>query len=268
MDVKEMKPRIIDMHFNQILGVLKPRRSPEEALQKHKSLIRRYSPWRNQNQNTAELLQSVGQWISTPKSSLLVLQTQSRAQSRVKEIATELIGLLQPQSKKVIWYLSSISFEDQDCVSSIEVLKSLAFQSMRLAPELVASEPGSFTTAKLHAPHSEGEWLDLLCSILRRLATCFIIVEAEDVFRDEEEARQLVELFQKLTGRFQDTGTAIKLLVVNYGDVWPSSNLFGGPQADILIVNREAPVPPRRRKPGARSVFRGASWSNVGRVVK
>ncbi|KAH8881712.1 hypothetical protein GQ53DRAFT_773125 [Thozetella sp. PMI_491] len=263
LDMKEVKPRIVDIHFNQILGTLKPKRSPQDALQKHRALIRSSSPWRSQNRDKFEILQSIGEWVSSPRSSLLVLQTQPRAQARVKEVATELIDLLQPQSKKVIWYLSSTSFEDRGSVTTVEVLKSLIFQSMKLAPELVGAEPANFNTAKLHASHSEAEWLDLLCCILRCLKTCFLIVEAEDVFGNAEEAKQLVEVLLSLIHRFQDTETTIKLLVANYGDAWSGLDLLGGLRGQILVMKRETPVPPRRRRAGARSVFRKAGWSNM-----
>lgn len=264
-DMKQLKPRIVDMHFNHILDVLKPKRSPEDALQAHRSIIRRSSPWRSQNQNTVELFQSVGHWITSPQSSRLILQTQPRAQARVKEIATELIGILQPQYKQVIWYLSGISHNDEGGVSTIEILRSLVFQSMKLVPELVASDSSNFSTAKIHAVHSETEWLNLLCFVLQQLTACFIVIEAEDVFIYEEESKQFVELTQRLANRFQDTGTSIKLLFVNYSNDWPGSVTLG-PQERIIVVNREAPVPPRRRRPGTRSVFRGASWSGIGRI--
>ncbi|ETS73986.1 hypothetical protein PFICI_13852 [Pestalotiopsis fici W106-1] len=265
LNVMDMKPRLVDMHFNHVLGVLKPKRSPEDALQKHRSLIRRSSPWRSQNRDTFEIFQRLGQWISAPKTSLLVLQAQPRAQSRVKEIATQLIGTLQPTSKRVIWYLSSISFADLDAVSAIEVLRTLVYQSMKLEPGLVISQPENFNTAKLHASHTESEWFDLLCSILRRLATCFIIVEAEDVFRDEEEANKLVQAFEMLADRFQSAGMAIKLLLVSYGPVRSRKATEQQSNSGVLVVGKDSPVPPRLRKPGSRSPHQSVGWNGLGR---
>jgi len=259
-----MVPRVMDIHFNQVLDALKPKRSPEEALQKHKSLIRRASPWRSQNHDTVKILQTVGNWIMAPRSSLLVLQARPRAQARVKEIATELIGQL--HSKNVIWYLSSFNSEDDGAISAMEVLKSLVFQSMKQAPELVTSEPGSFTAAKLHGSHTEDEWADLLCYVLGRLKTCFLIVDAEHVFGHVEEAKQLMGVFTGLMGRFQGMEAVLKLLVVSYCDdsEWVGGEArLGKERMQVLVVNREAPVPPRRRKPGARTgIFRG-KWDKI-----
>lgn len=260
-----MMPRVMDIHFNQVLDVLKPKRSPEEALQKHKSLVRRASPWQRQNRDAVKILQRVGNWILAPRSSLLMLQTQPRAQARVKQIATELIGQL--YSEKLIWYLSSFNVNDHGTVSTTEVLKSLVFQSMKQAPDLMASEPSNFTTAKLHGSHTEDEWADLLCCVLRRLKTCFLIVDAEDVFGDVEEAKQLMKVLLGLLDRFQDMEAVIKLLVVNYHDPsdseWMDSEWAEKERVEVLVVDRAAPVPPRRRNAGTKSIFRGADWSRI-----
>jgi hypothetical protein len=263
-----MKPRIVDMHFNHVLGVLKPKRSPLDALQKHRSIVRRSSPWRANNREIFKIIQRLGEWISTPNTSLLVLQAQPRAQARVKEIATQLIGTLQTKTKRVIWYLSSISFADLDAVSVIEVLRTLVYQSMKLKPELVVAQPENLSTAKLHASHTETEWFDLLCSILGQLGTCFIIVEAEDVSRDEPEANKLAQALQMLANRFQSTGISIKLLLVSYGSFRSRKESEQNTSPEILIVNRESPVPPHLRKPVGRSIYHtAANWEALSKML-
>lgn len=256
-DVKDMKPRLIDIHFNTILKVLQPRTCPEEALRKQRGLVRRSSPWRSQNQETLKIIASVGQWISSPQSSVLVLQSQPRAQNRVKEIATQVIGLLQPQSKKVIWHLSDISL---DGVAAVDVLRSLVFQSLKLEPGLVVSEANSFTAASMHASHSETEWLDLLCHILKKLDSCLIIIEASDVLVDSEEAFKLVQVFQILAGRLQNDQMPLKLLFINYEKEWPDLGPTRGGKYKVLVVKREPPVPVSRRRLGTKSTISGAGW--------
>jgi hypothetical protein len=137
---------------------------------------------------------------------------------------------------------------------------------MKLVPEFVASEPDNFSTAKLHGYHSEEEWLKLLCHILRYLNACFIVIEAEDIFKNKDEAKQLLELVQRLAAQFQDMGDSIKLLLVNYNNSWNGSDTLGL-QGRVLYVNREAPVPPGRRRAGARSPFRGAARGAMGGIT-
>lgn len=264
-NVSDMKPRIVDMHLDHVLGALKPRHCPDEALRKHKSLVRRSPPWRNQSPEAAGLVQRLGQWMSATESSVLVLQTQPRARARAKEIATELIGIVLPRAQRIVWHLSSTSFalgqDQQDDgggggVSACEVLRSLVFQTLKLNPDVVTSNPANFSMAKLHASHTEEEWLQLFCGLLQQLGACFVVVEAEDVSREEEEEARLMQTLQALAARVHGMGATIKLLVVNYGAEWPATAF----QKDsrTLVITREAPVPPRRRRPGARTGLRGA----------
>lgn len=262
VDVGYMKPRIGEMHLKDMLDTMRPNRSPEESLQRHRSIIRRSSSWRNRNQGTLHILQIIGQWITSPQSSLLVLRTQPRSQAQVKEIATEVIGLLRPRTEQVIWYLSTTNIDEGDMACTGEVLRNLAFQLMKLAPDLMSSDFENMSIAKLSASHSEDEWLNLLCWILERLTSCFVIVEAEDVSKNEGDSGKLMELLQRLEKRCNEMRTVVKLLVVSYNSSWPAD----GTSAKVVDVKWEQPVPKRMRKPGPRSIFRGSSWDRVGRL--
>ncbi|KAH6972270.1 hypothetical protein BKA56DRAFT_494106 [Ilyonectria sp. MPI-CAGE-AT-0026] len=261
VDVGYMKPRIGEMHLKDMLDTMRPNRSPEESLQRHRSIIRRSSTWRSRNQGTLHILQIIGQWITGPQSSLLVLRTQPRAQAQVKEIATEVIGLLRPRTEQVVWYLSTTNIDEGDMACTGEVLRNLAFQLMKLAPDLMSSDSENFSIAKLSASHSEDEWLSLLCWILGHLSSCFVIVEAEDVSKNEGDSGKLMELLGRLEKRFNEMRTVVKLLVVSYNSSWPAE----GTSAKVVDVQWEQPVPKRMRKPGPRSIFRGSSWDRVGR---
>ncbi|KAL6407255.1 hypothetical protein AUP68_10084 [Ilyonectria robusta] len=261
VDVRYMKPRIGEMHLKDMLDTMRPNRSPEESLQRHRSIIRRSSTWRSRNQGTLHILQIIGQWITSPQSSLLVLRTQPRAQAQVKEIATEVIGLLRPRTEQVIWYLSATNIDEGDMACTGEVLRNLAFQLMKLAPDLMSSGSENLSITKLSASHSEDEWLNLLCWILGHLSSCFVIVEAEDVSKNEGNSGNLMELLHRLEKRFNEMRTVVKLLVVSYNSSWPA----GGTSAKVVDVQWEQPVPKRMRKPGPRSIFRGSSWDRVGR---
>lgn len=251
VDMKLIKPRIFDMHYKDMLDVLKPSRLPEHALQKHKSIIARASPAHTRNQGVTQILQTVGQWVSSLQSSLLVLQTQPRARLRVKQIATEVIALLKPQTKKVIWYLSDTSIDGNDAACTGEVLRNLVFQLVTLAPDFVSGSPDSFSAAKLAASHSEAEWFDLLCQILGQIPACFVIVEAEDVWRNEDRPGGLMEVLTRLSQHLDHNQLATKLLVVSYDRSWE----VGGSSTRVVEVVEESHVPKPR---GPQRIGRGA----------
>lgn len=260
LDMRDIKPRITDMHYHDMLSVLKPRHCPEATLERHRSIIRRQSNprkirARQTNPANIRILQTIGNWISSPSCSSLILNVRPGAQSRVKKLATEVVGLLKPQGHRVIWYLSpstsgGISEGGVRCTTT-EVLRTLVFQSMKLSPDLVGSSPDTLTVAKLSASHEEHEWEDLLLWVLRRLTGCFIVVEAEDVVRGERdeasnmESGRFVGVFQRLARRFDQEGMGgVKLLFVSYDGVWGSADGSGDQHGCEKVVDvwREPPI--------------------------
>ncbi|KAM7187455.1 hypothetical protein V8F33_011195 [Rhypophila sp. PSN 637] len=237
---------------------------------------------RRTNPQTARILNTIENWITSLKSSLLVLNTQPRAQTRVKEIATEVIGRVRAPGQvqghtgttggKVIWYLSRSGNE----TTTTEILKSLVFQAIKLAPELAVGanfDSNSLTVAKLGGHHEEHEWLELLYWTLRRLpAGCIVVVEAEDpLFGDaeSEQASNFIEMFQGLAGRLGEHGiNGVKFLVVGYGRNSASEKPVvgdGGVEQIVVDVYREAPVLPRARSTGQVPPMRSNGYGLRGR---
>ncbi|KAI0861142.1 hypothetical protein F4860DRAFT_524570 [Xylaria cubensis] len=252
LDLKDIKPRVTDIHFKQMLDILEPKRSPEDALRSHQSLIRRSSPWRRRNTNTVSVLQSVTRWISSPASAVLVLQAQPRAQARVKEIATEVIELLRPQARQLVWYLSDIRSDANGTADTSDLLRSLVFQSMKLAPDLMSSNPELFSVAKLSGSHNREEWAQLLGWILQRLNESFVIIEADDVVRNDSQSSQFAQTFQWLAQHLNESNTRVKLLIVSYDTTWRSYMEDNEGLGEVTDVWREAPVPRRMRRGNSR----------------
>jgi hypothetical protein len=206
-----------------------------------------------------KLFKTITEWISAPRSSLVVLRTHAGAHARVKEIATELIGHLQPGSKPVVWYLSGFDAEENSNpvgAKTIDIIKSMISQSMSVNPAFVMADPGNFNVAKLKAHHSFAEWLGLFVHLLQGIGNLFVVLEAEDVFRNEEEARSLDQLFEAFLDVVHGPESSVKILIVAYGKQCQLSRL-NQTQNRVTVINveREAPVPPRLRKAGNRSVF-------------
>lgn len=233
------------MHFKDMIDILKPAIEPEQALQRHTSLIRRSAPRSNRDPDEARILLRISQWARSPKSPLLVLQTEVRAQSRVKRLAVEVIRLLKPQSNQVFWYLSSINPYDAAKASTAELIRTLIFQIMTIAPDFVTKNANIFNAAKLLASHSDEEWLQLLLWSLQNIAPCLTIIEAEDVMRNEGTGRAsggLMTILQDMASRLRESGHDIKLLVVSYH----RCQVLTGSQATVMAIKRETPAARRR----------------------
>lgn len=128
----------------------------------------------------------------------------------------EVIGRLKPQQQQVVWYLSSIAADEASRASTTEVLRTLVGQMTAMAPQIVSDSPDSFNVKKLSASHSDEEWLQLLCWLLERLPACFVVIEAEDVMRNEGDSGGLMTILRTLSSQLSEKSLGVKLLVVNY----------------------------------------------------
>lgn len=273
LNVLDMKPRIIDIQFNQAMGILKPRISPLANLREQQSIAKRSQPWMSTSTDIPNLLTRIGDWIFSLQSSLLVLKAPARSEAKAKEIAIELIGMLQATTPRVFWYLSTTTFVDHS-VTIVDIVKGLAYQLICFDPENINRLlDGNLTAMKLQHDHSEREWGDLLYMILKHLSDCFIIIEAQDVYKmmgqETSYLESLLSIFRPLITRASEEGLRIKILLVGYGK---SSNRGVAsstkePSIDIIPLQPSVPVPANRRRNGTRSAFRSPGWLKLRQRV-
>lgn len=269
LQVRDMRPRIIDIQFNQAMGILKPRISPVAALRKQQSIARRSQPWMSSHTEILNLLTRIGDWIFSPKSSLLLVEAPARAENKAKETAIELIGMLQPTATRVSWYLSTKTSADHG-VTIDDIFKGLAYQLISLDPHNINKLlDGNLTAMKLQQEHSEREWTDLLYIILKHLTECFIVIEAEDVYKTMGQEASFLESilssFRRLISRASEDGLRVKILIVGYGKL-SNHGLESStkePTMNIVSLQPSVPVPASRRRGGARSAFQSPGWLNL-----
>lgn len=275
-DVGDMRPRIFDIQFGQATRFLKPERCQAEALRKQQSLSRRGGQrWSVQNPGMAHLITSIGDWIASSEPSLLFLQAGPRAETRTKQIAVELISLLQPEAKQICWYLSDAKIEDTHATLA-EILKSLASQLIALDQATMAQHLGeSISCVKLHGYHTEKEWADFISLILKNLRECFIIVEAEDVYRlikrDVSQLSQLRAVFQSMIDKARDAGCKCKILVAGYGVMGGEPRLTpqsAASSSKTVSVPALDPIPARLRRVSPRSPSQHPAWQALKRKAR
>lgn len=223
----------------------------------------------------SNLVTRICDWIFSSKSSLLILEAPMRAETKAKEIAIELIGLLQATDKRVSWYLSTTTCVDND-VTIVDILKSLVYQLICFDPENIHRLlDGNLTAMKLQQEHSQREWAELLNTILKHLSDCFIVIEAEDFYKLMEQKASymgsLLSILRPLTARASDEGLRIKILLVGY---CKSSNhgiasSTQEPFVHTVPLQPAVPIPTARLRNGTKSAFQSPMWLNMRhRVMK
>ncbi|KAH7370953.1 hypothetical protein BKA65DRAFT_446146 [Rhexocercosporidium sp. MPI-PUGE-AT-0058] len=261
LDVTDMKPRIYDLQFSNILKMLSPEVSPENILRKHTSLCRRNHQISTGYLRTgADIAKSLNLWVSTTGSSLFILRSGPRASSITRDHAVDIIKYLRNAQYKVFWILSPPSpCNSEPSVASI--LQSLVYQVIRHEPNILLRFPENLSTLQFLSNRSESEWLDLLCLLVSRLDKCFLIVETENLYQASRQmpewTQEFLQVFQRLINRVETAGSLVKVLVVTFGNdsSWLSSQQ-GSIHNFVATIQQPRIVPPRLRRGYSRSKLR------------
>ncbi|KAK4445385.1 hypothetical protein QBC34DRAFT_164977 [Podospora aff. communis PSN243] len=263
--VHDTRTRVIDLQLNEIINNLKPKTLPEDMFQKQQALVRRASPWIDDNKGTLEAIQRLGVWLSTPTIPLLVLQAGPRAQTNAKELAIELIDVLESSGYITAWHLTDGDTGAQDGASRVDIIRSLLFQVLRGSQKDTSRTFEGLDASNFQALQSEPQWIELLCTLLRQLPRSFILVAVEDVQTTTEMLSVLEAVIIQAQRSKPDCALKVALLAGNNMDLSGSVRL--GEQTSILTVQKPAPPPAHLRKPRTRQNPRTAAWAAVKRLL-
>jgi hypothetical protein len=261
LDVTDMKPRIYELQFGDILNTLSSEVSPEDILRKHISLARRRHQMSSGYLRTsANIAKGLDLWVSTAGSSLFILRSGPRASSITRDHAVDIINYLRNAQYKVFWILSPPSPCDLE-PSIASILKSLVYQVILHEPNILLRFPENLSTLQFLSNRSESEWLDLLCLLVSRLEKCFLVVETEDLYQASRQmlewTPEFLQVFKRLIERVEGSGSLVKVLVVTFdaGTV-VSSGQQGSVHNFVATVQQPRVVPPRLRRGLSRSKLR------------
>lgn len=253
LDVLDIKPRIYEIEFSQILAVLKPRTCPDEMLHKVLSISNRSQSQMMQPKELTSLLNALGCWISAEGSSLFLVKVGPRAGAKAKEFAADVVKLLRERSLHVVWNISPL-LPGNGLPSIVEVLRSLVFQLLRQNSALLHDHLQELNFSKFAADHTDAEWEDLLLKIFSRLPNCFVVMEAQDLFAankgDEDWATSFLQLFQRIVDQVAKTGNSLKVLLVGYDTMYYLLRDSECKNRIFSVIQRHAVTPVRSRRLG------------------
>jgi hypothetical protein len=261
LDVTDMKLRVYDLQFWNILKMLSPEVSPESILRKHTSLGRRHHQLSTGYLRTSgDIAKGLDLWVSTARSSLFILRSGPRASHFTRDHAVDIINYLRSAKYRVFWTLSppgSCNLEP----SVASILKSLAYQLIRHEPNILLRFPENLSTLQFLSNRNESECLGLLCLLISRLDKCFLVVEAEDLYRASRQmpqwTQEFLQVFQRLINRVETAGSLVKILVVTLDhDISFLSSQQGSVHNFVATVQQPPVVPPRIRRGFSRSKLR------------
>jgi hypothetical protein len=202
-------------------------------------MANRRQSWKTKDRATMQLLQNMAQWAAAPSSSLHIVKAGVRAETKTKDLAAVVISLLLTTKHKTIWYLSSNNVPE----SPASIMKALVFQACRQASCLNLDARLSLSVGNLQAEHTETEWLDILCHILKKLSgqKCFVVVEMAIPYP------RLPHLFQLLVDSLSNVQVKILIILSSVSAL----NMFatGSALSITSFVQQPPPVAIRKRSP-------------------
>jgi hypothetical protein len=243
---------------------LQPRISPHETLQKLQSIVRRSRARRPPETPQKDIIQNINHWSTKDGSSLFILRVGARAETKARELATDLVEYLQARNVNVIWQLSRTQEMSTAEPPSFEaVLKVFIYQILKLQPSLL--QPQDLSITKFHSVHAASEWAAFLKLLLAQLSQCYIILEAHDLFQANNWSAvsnwipEILELFQDLAIQANRQGHRLKFLVLCYGRQGEGRENIG----DMRGLLKRPNIVPVSRKNAAAHRKGVKSWMRV-----
>lgn len=180
--------------------------------------IRRKRSHRNEIDKEA-LFPTLENWSNGLRSSLVVLGGSGSTRFQIKDLATEMVELLQASGKYVLWTLKGLNSEmPTDSVHTL-LLKQLVNQAVQLNHHQVAGHiSANYNAPRISAARTESDWLEILSESLTGVSEVYLIIDMEALgYRPDDEASFWLEFFNSIQIFVQKVpGIAVKAAVISF----------------------------------------------------
>ncbi|KAJ2982911.1 hypothetical protein NQ176_g1072 [Zarea fungicola] len=242
--VGDTRNRVVSLQYDELLRKLTPKTLPEDSLRKGLALVKSPSG-QYYDQNKAEQITSLRYWLEAPDSPLLILGAAPRAQIKAKAVALELLGSLETTGTARLWHLAHPG-QDEDEFSHTAVLRSLVFQVLVLAPELLTSNTADLDAVTSMGYCNEAQLMDLLCGLISQLPRCFLLLESTCERGLSHKSEESLVLLESLVSRCEGSNSVLKALLL-VGDTSLIESSSRSRRVTIMTVKWQAPPPAHMR---------------------
>ncbi|KAK3989041.1 hypothetical protein QBC44DRAFT_94922 [Cladorrhinum sp. PSN332] len=151
-------------------------------------------------------------WISGADSSLLQLQGLMLRAEQSRDIASDVIQLLQATGLPVIWYLSSLSSFGRTSTSIVDIVRSFVQQAVH--HDTQDKQAWRINETHFQTCKTEKDWLHLFVAVLSHFQKIIIVVDTQ-----QEASNNLLEIVKTFWDEMkaQNIPTIVKILVLTYG---------------------------------------------------
>ncbi len=159
-------------------------------------------------------------WKATPVSSLTMVRGTTYNRFEIRNFCVKSIYLLQKALMPAVWVLKKTDSRYQETYSPVDLIKALVSQVMQINVGIQHESNLALSCAKFRAAENEGEWFELLGSVLAGLSQIYIIIDLELFCLRDQQSRQrwpsaFMHVFEKMSQR--GIKTVVKVVLVSYG---------------------------------------------------
>jgi len=182
------------------------------------SSIRRKRTLRHEIDKEA-IFPTLESWSNGLRSSLVVLGGSGSTRFQTKDLATEMVEILQGAEKHVLWALKGPRSETPTDSVHILLLKQLVNQATQLNHhQVVGHISENFNAPRISAARTESDWLKILCESLTGVSEVYLVIDMEVLgYRPDDEASFWLEFFGSIRLLVQNvSGIAVKIAVISF----------------------------------------------------
>ncbi|KAG7292113.1 hypothetical protein NEMBOFW57_002146 [Staphylotrichum longicolle] len=178
---------------------------------------------------------------------LMTYITGTHAFEQTRDLASDLIQLLQSTDQPVVWYLSSTSSNGQATasVSVTDIVRSLIEQTISQHQHAQGSQPWRLNDSHFQHCKTDRDWLRLFVAVLNHMPRLIIVIDAH-----QEAAGEVLGVVKDFWDdmKTQNVAAIVKVLVLTYGT--ESRAMLG--DFPVLAAAFAAPRSPRRASGASR----------------
>lgn len=147
-----------------------------------RAVARSRGSWRHSEEELRIILHKVRTWARHDGPSMLVVQTIPQAQAQLCDLAVDLIDFSKAANATTLWALSDRATDAPPTSNSSFMWRMLVAQAMRASATIFGDADVQAMAPRFREAQTDDQWIALLSTLLPKLRSCIIIVEAKSSF--------------------------------------------------------------------------------------
>ena len=162
-------------------------------------------------------------WTDSDASALVIVTGPYSLREKAQDFGINVIEAVKPTPTPVLWVLPNHNQSITGGITTVDILKSLVQQAMRLNKVFQSERACALSCARIQSAVQESEWFDILGSALAGLRQVYVVFDIGTLGRtvlalSDEFSWPLafISLFQTLASRASQT--VLKIVLIGYGE--------------------------------------------------